>query len=1260
MTTHQDDVGDAARTAEEAVLSAERAEIFGADAAQRDPQGATPTWGLALSGGGIRSATFALGMLQFLARERLLPCFHYLSTVSGGGYIGAFVQGLIRRHGFAHAFEVLASHAGGRAQRERDATPGAYDADLNKPVRHLREYSNYLSPRKSALSGDTLGLVGTFVRNVILIQLQLCALMLALSVLPLALYPLLNACLIGNPVMALSASGLLAMLAALLIAYIGVSARRERANAMDAETPRRRVVLASVGVTVALALASIVGAFGLHGLRGDTAANLPLTVLAPFLSWFDPVNAKLASATGLLYVIVWIGWLGLDAVLSKLRDDPPEQRLSARARWRFVLASALAAMVAGLAMVAAREVLSVSEHTQDQFWRVLAFGPLVVYAAVVFTAIVHVGLAGHSMSDVQREVWARVGGKTGGLIVIGVTATLVVVVYGPWWLTYWVGQGKALGWSGLGAWAATSGGGLLAAYSAQVKGGEKGDSRILGLLARVAPWIFVLGLWMGVALLAQYVLSLVGWDVWPANLHKNNMPGYFDALAAQAHQHWPVTLGFMAVALAIWALLGRMVDSNEFSMNAFYRNRLVRCYLGASNVKRNPEPVTNFDVADDVRLADVTAEKRFGAQRPLYPLVTTALNLVASKQLDWQDRKAASFTLSPKYCGHLPPASRMGCMPVGDRPGETDAARRLAEQITLGTAVSVSGAAVSPNMGYHSSPAVTFLLTLFDARLGWWAPNRQAQAAAASSPSFPGRLLLAEMLGSTHERSSHVYLSDGGHFENLGLYELVRRRCRFILCVDASADSSRDFADLGSAIQKCRVDFGAHIDIDVSALRVDPARGYANRHCAVGSIVYDAQTTGVLLYVKPSLTGNEPADVLAYAREHKPFPHEPTGDQFFDEAQFESYRQLGLHSGRSALGRTLERVREIAPSSEDYSTALLAHANAREQFLLELRHYWTPPAPTINANFAKHADTMARLFATLRNTPALAVLDAQMYPAWVQIAPQGAPAADAPPRRVQIMQTQSRLPGPDEFRVCFYFCQELMQLMEIVYLDLDLERTWDHPDNRGWMNIFRHWSWVPMFRVVWVLTAATYGSRFVGFCQAQLELPRLDAVVRDSDSRILYVEDHSPPPGVDLVKHCEALADRGLINFAERGVLQARHLRERLPIDKIYVLRLHMAGVIGRDQPQVADVSLGVAALSGTKLVIFRVQDHVRRLGLGHEFMRLLLARQKVESIEVQPGAYGSAGVVGRTEAGEQTHKLRKMLQDALSFSRERNNAGLE
>src|SRR5690606_6163320 len=195
-------------------------------------------------------------------------------------------------------------------------------------------------------------------------------------------------------------------------------------------------------------------------------------------------------------------------------------------------------------------------------------------------------------------------------------------------------------------------------------------------------------------------------------------------------------------------------------------------------------------------------------------------------------------------------------------------------------------------------------------------------------------------------------LSDGGHFENLGLYELVRRRCRFILCVDAAADGARAFADLGNAVHKCRVDFGADIDIDVSAL-APRADGTAARSCAVGRITYADGSTGTVLYLKPTLTGQEPADVLHYARSHPCFPHEPTSDQYFDETQFESYRRLGEDIARRALEPAIERLREqdggddgsdggdqhgrwpLAPGLQDSHT--------RDRLLAALRQHWALP-----------------------------------------------------------------------------------------------------------------------------------------------------------------------------------------------------------------------------------------------------------------------------------------------------------------------------
>ena len=193
-----------------------------------DDEPAQPSlWGLALSGGGIRSATFSLGVLQVLARNGLLGCFHYQSTISGGGYAGAFVQGLISRSGFDRAFEVLQSSI----RDDPDSRPaGDSEADPYHPILHLREYSNYLSPRKSPLSGDALGMLGTYLRNVLLVQIQLCALLLALSMLPLFFYPWFAECAAYRPAVFMVAGGVFGIVAAILIGWVTTQANRVRAS----------------------------------------------------------------------------------------------------------------------------------------------------------------------------------------------------------------------------------------------------------------------------------------------------------------------------------------------------------------------------------------------------------------------------------------------------------------------------------------------------------------------------------------------------------------------------------------------------------------------------------------------------------------------------------------------------------------------------------------------------------------------------------------------------------------------------------------------------------------------------------------------------------------------------------------------------------------------------------------------------------------------------------------------------------------------
>jgi len=280
--------------------------------------------------------------------------------------------------------------------------------------------------------------------------------------------------------------------------------------------------------------------------------------------------------------------------------------------------------------------------------------------------------------------------------------------------------------------------------------------------------------------------------------------------------------------------------------------------------------------------------------------VNTALNLVQGGELAWQERKAASFVFTPAYCGsdgRILPAGR-----AGDDVGCYRASETYADAPALAKAMAISGAAASPSMGYYSSKPLAFLMTVFNVRLGWWLGNPcHERGWRSANPVFGLGCLLSELFGMTHAESRHVYLSDGGHFENLGVYELVRRRCRLIIASDAACDGEFGFGDLANAIEKCRTDFGIDIDINVQPVRTGQA------HAAIGTIHYRRRDPslswdGTLIYIKASLLSalpeeqrREPLDVRVYRSQQGAFPHESTADQWFSEKQFEAYRALGEH-----------------------------------------------------------------------------------------------------------------------------------------------------------------------------------------------------------------------------------------------------------------------------------------------------------------------------------------------------------------------------
>jgi hypothetical protein len=205
-------------------------------------------------------------------------------------------------------------------------------------------------------------------------------------------------------------------------------------------------------------------------------------------------------------------------------------------------------------------------------------------------------------------------------------------------------------------------------------------------------------------------------------------------------------------------------------------------------------------------------------------------------------------------------------------------------------------------MGYHTSAVVAFLLTLFNVRLGWWFPSPALQASRSASPWFSLRYLLKELFGGADDTSNFLMISDGGHFENLGAYELVRRKCRVIVISDAECDPDLHFSSLGSLIRMCEVDLGARIDLDLKELRLRGDASWSQQNFAVGRIVYEDAPEGVLIYLKASLTGSEDSAVLQYKASHPAFPHESTGDQFYGEDQFESYRRLGRQVADRAFG----------------------------------------------------------------------------------------------------------------------------------------------------------------------------------------------------------------------------------------------------------------------------------------------------------------------------------------------------------------------
>jgi predicted acylesterase/phospholipase RssA len=924
--------------------------------------------GLALSGGGVRSATFNLGVLQALGEQQLLRDFDYLSTVSGGGFIGGWLSKCIReKGGDVRAVEAL-------------LTPGAAgDAVEAEPVeiQFLRQYSNYLSPRSGTFSADTWTLIGTYVRNTGLNLTMLVAWLCALLTLPRFAVWCVHRIIGPNGPWAdwsdpVCAVGTVLFLFAVFCIALSISSKPESSRGVRRFPLYQGAVLWCINLP--LLLAGFLVSIGLWRHGGVAPAFWRAALEANFqarLGWlFMPgvvyfivwacgwylahdrtstyrhagyavcaagavlvASIMLAGAgefaggvvnavidPSLAHTLSWSSGPALSALLllaavalvleQHLGHRHPSPDISRAELWEGLshFLCAMGALTVGtvLLVVGLAALPDPSRHpVLNNAIALTTFGMPLMMTLFSATMTLMIGLIGHLYSDASREWWSRQGAwssifSLAWLMMFGVAFFFAPLLH---WalLTYepWSNAGTAIGWLVM-TWLG------LKAGSGSATGIRGAAWTRLDMIARLAPYLFTVGIF---ALLSALVQGIVGWPqvackrvtfecVYAAHANVT--------LAVDGGKLVMTFLGFLLAAL----LLGWRVDINKFSLYMMYRNRLVRAYFGASSAKRKPHPFTGFDPEDDPQFADLQD------QRP-YHIVNTCLNLVSGEELAWQTRKAASFAFTPRFCGFETPLmpTQSDNLALHDAQRGTYRPTRLYAsksgvgdddaKVRLGMAVALSGAAASPNMGSHSSPPLNFLMTMFNVRLGRWCPNPRKPVWTNSSPGIGLFSLIAELFGMTNADANYVYLSDGGHFENLGIYELVRRRCRLIIAVDVASDKRLAFEDLGNAIRKCSTDL--HVGIELCVSRMDLVKGsdLCGASCAAGVIRYSHVdkdgVDGTLLYVKPAIVGTENADVLNYRKAHPDYPHQSTADQWFDEAQFESYRALGYHIARSAL-----------------------------------------------------------------------------------------------------------------------------------------------------------------------------------------------------------------------------------------------------------------------------------------------------------------------------------------------------------------------
>lgn len=903
--------------------------------------------GLALSGGGIRSATFNLGIIQALANRNLLTRFDYLSTVSGGSYIGSWLISWAYREqekakkDHANPMDRGIGIAKVQSILKDNCNPHQHTEAEPKEVSWLRQYSNYLTPRKGLFALDTLTAATYHFRNIFLSSLVvglflfaamslLVAVMLFIDTLQVANFKLLC----FGIVVGISAIAWVWFRLPLVSAELIKNENGEVVNASYSGSEKTIWYIASLIVfsTFAIGIFGTTFAIGIFGIQSHIEqvimfvllgfGYLSATILGVSIAYLIQLNNKKISAK-----VNW-KWLSFSALLGSIPFFAFGYYFSEIMKW-LIRESALGKWIFPV-------------HTEPSIWGLSGIVVPIICLLFSFLVSIHLGIVGRAISS-EAYFWvSRVAARITKISFFFAFPAMLLLFFPP--LLDWSETTLAIG-------------GISAVYTLVVRwlaaSSETGSDKVkqmdwkkklIECIVSIAPYILVLILIGFISLGVRNTFEPLGVRNFTDHLQElpqNYTPSYSvfflqNLVALDSIKILDIfCTGLITLFLAI--ILGNIINANLFSLHPYYRNRLTNAYLAASNRKG-----IKRDIDIGIHPSDAIALADFAMVKP-YLLVNTTLNLSGKKiQLAWQDRKAASFVMSPLYCGYAIESMRDGYKEYYRKTDSYAIKNRQTYQTTsdqipneyflkLDLAMTISGAAVSPLWGFHTKPGVSMFLALTGMRLGWWLPNPATDEWFGKFNNVQWRsstplltTISKEMRSKADENCEYIYLSDGGHFENLGIYELVKRRCALIVASDAGEDSQFNFDDLANAIHKIRVDFGIEIEIDVSNLRPDeisegrspagPTQNirFSQSNFVIGKIRYNRSPKeefkkmedGVLIYIKSSLPKSAQlygTDVLYYAAMNKNFPHESTlYGQWFGEDQFEAYRKIGFLIGEDA------------------------------------------------------------------------------------------------------------------------------------------------------------------------------------------------------------------------------------------------------------------------------------------------------------------------------------------------------------------------